>query len=40
MDFRNYGDPVIELIDEMDAQCEFIGENIVDQILVPLSSDI
>lgn len=40
LDFRNYGDPVIELIDEMDAQCEFIGENIVDQILVPLSSDI
>ncbi len=40
LDFRNYSDPVIELIDEMDAQCEFIGENIVNQVLIPLVIDI
>lgn len=40
LNFRNYGDSVIELLDEMDAQCEFIAENIVEQVLRPLSSDI
>lgn len=32
-DFRNYSDSVIELIDDMDVQCEFVGQNIADQIL-------
>lgn len=38
-DFRNYSDSVIELIDDMDVQCEFVGQNIADQILSLVGED-
>jgi hypothetical protein len=38
-DFRNYSDSVIELIDDMNVQCEFLGQNIANQILSLVGED-